>query len=78
MSRQIVAVAYGTSPSIISPEAGLVTTDQVPASHAAGLEVVPWTVNTPEGWQRFISAKAYRYIAILRHRHTPRLARKPV
>jgi glycerophosphoryl diester phosphodiesterase len=41
---------------IVSPEHRLVTTEQVIAAHAKGLQVVPWTANTPEDWDRLIRA----------------------
>ena len=34
----------------------LATAERVPAAHAAGLQVVPWTVNTPEEWERLVDA----------------------
>jgi glycerophosphoryl diester phosphodiesterase len=43
---------------IVSPHDSLVTLDKVMAAHAAGLQVVPWTVNTPEGWDKMIRAGA--------------------
>ena len=42
---------------IISPDYHLVTAAKVAAAHAAGLQVVPWTVNTPEDWDKLIQAK---------------------
>ena len=32
------------------------TPDQVTAAHAAGLQVVPWTANTPADWDKLIAA----------------------
>jgi glycerophosphoryl diester phosphodiesterase len=42
---------------IISPEFHLVTPAKVEAAHAAGLQVVPWTADTPEDWEMLIQAK---------------------
>jgi glycerophosphoryl diester phosphodiesterase len=42
---------------IISPEFHLVTPAKVAAAHAAGLQVVPWTANTPQDWDMLIQAK---------------------
>jgi len=42
---------------IVSPEFHLVTPAKVAAAHAAGLQVVPWTVNTPPDWDKLIEAK---------------------
>jgi glycerophosphoryl diester phosphodiesterase len=36
----------------MSPLYSLVTKERVSWAHAAGLEVVPWTVNKPEDWQK--------------------------
>lgn len=41
---------------IVSPHHLLVTRGQVEAAHQAGLEVVPWTPNTPAHWDRLIGA----------------------
>jgi len=38
------------------PLASLVTPEQVKAAHAAGLQVVPWTANTPQEWERLANA----------------------
>lgn len=42
---------------IISPEFHLVTPAKVAAAHAAGIQVVPWTVDTPEDWDKMIAAR---------------------
>ena len=42
---------------IISPEFHLVTPEKVTAAHAARLQVVAWTANTPTDWDRLIEAK---------------------
>jgi glycerophosphoryl diester phosphodiesterase len=42
---------------IISPEFHLVTPAKVAAAHAAGIQVVPWTANTPADWDKLIEAK---------------------
>jgi len=34
-----------------------VTPEKVAAAHAGGLEVVPWTVNSPADWDKLIAAK---------------------
>ena len=41
---------------IVSPEYHQVTLEKVIAAHAKGLEVVPWTANTPADWDRLIRA----------------------
>jgi glycerophosphoryl diester phosphodiesterase len=52
-----VIAREGGEAEIISPEFHLVTPGQVTAAHAAGLEVVPWTANTPQDWEMLIEAK---------------------
>jgi glycerophosphoryl diester phosphodiesterase len=42
---------------IISPYYKLVTAEKVAAAHAAGIQVVPWTVNDPAEWDRLIDAR---------------------
>jgi glycerophosphoryl diester phosphodiesterase len=42
---------------IVSPELHLVTPAKVAAAHAAGVQVVPWTADTPADWDRLITAK---------------------
>jgi len=41
---------------IVSPEQHLVTPEKVKAAHAKGLQVVPWTSNTPAEWDKLIDA----------------------
>ena len=56
-ARPFVDIAREGEANIISPQFKLVTPEQVKASHMAKLEVVPWTANTPEDWQRLIDAR---------------------
>jgi glycerophosphoryl diester phosphodiesterase len=42
---------------IVSPEFHLVTPEKVEAAHRAGLQVVPWTANTPQDWDQLIRTK---------------------
>jgi glycerophosphoryl diester phosphodiesterase len=55
-ARPFVEIAGEGEAGIISPYYPLVTPEQVRASHAAKLEVVPWTPNTPQDWQKLIDA----------------------
>jgi len=50
-------VAQEFEATIFSPERQLVTPERVAQAHASGLQVVPWTVNKPEEWQRLVDAK---------------------
>jgi len=49
-----------------------VTAHQVHAAHAAGLEVIAWTANTPGEWDRLIEAQVDAIVtddpgALIRH-----------
>lgn len=55
--RDFVTIAKEADAGIISPYYGLVTPEKVSAAHAAGLQVVVWTANTPEIWDKLITAK---------------------
>jgi glycerophosphoryl diester phosphodiesterase len=50
-------VAREFAATIFSPEYHLVTPQKVAKAHAAGMQVVPWTVNKPEDWQRLVDAR---------------------
>lgn len=45
-----------TGAQILSPDQNLVTPENVAQAHKAGAQVAPWTVNTPEGWQKMADA----------------------
>ena len=53
-AKSFVAIAKEAGAGIISPQYRLVTKAEVDAAHQAGLQVVPWTANTPSDWQRLI------------------------
>lgn len=54
--KDFVALAKEAGASIVSPRYNLVTAAQVKAAHAAGLQVIPWTPNSPEEWKRLMEA----------------------
>jgi glycerophosphoryl diester phosphodiesterase len=54
--RPFVDIAREAGAGTIAPAFHLVTPEQVRASHAAQIKVVPWTANTPQHWQRLIEA----------------------
>jgi glycerophosphoryl diester phosphodiesterase len=54
--RDFVSIAREAGASIVSPNHRLVTRAKVEAAHEAGLQVVPWTANTPREWDRLIEA----------------------
>lgn len=41
---------------IVAPQFHLVNVENVAAAHAAGLQVVPWTVNAPRDWDVMVAA----------------------
>ena len=53
--RPFIEIAKEAGASIISPEFLLVSARQVRAAHQAGLQVLPWTPDTPREWARLIS-----------------------
>jgi glycerophosphoryl diester phosphodiesterase len=54
--RDFAEIAREAGAAIVSPEHRLVTAEQVAAAHAAGLNVIPWTANTPGDWDRLAAA----------------------
>jgi glycerophosphoryl diester phosphodiesterase len=57
-ARDFTAVsAAAANAEIVSPDFHLVTPEKVAAAHHAGLQVVPWTANTPADWDKLIAAK---------------------
>ncbi len=54
--RDFVTIAREAQAGIVSPHYGLVTPEKVRPAHAAGLQVVPWTANTPAQWDQLIAA----------------------
>jgi glycerophosphoryl diester phosphodiesterase len=54
--KEFVSVGQKSEANILSPDQGLVTPEKVAAAHAAGLQVAPYTVNDPAGWQKMADA----------------------
>jgi glycerophosphoryl diester phosphodiesterase len=55
-AKSFVDIGKEAGAGIVSPLASLVTPAEVKAAHAAGMEVLPWTVNTPQEWERLTNA----------------------
>jgi glycerophosphoryl diester phosphodiesterase len=55
-AKDFVAIGKEGGAEIVSPAFALVTPEQVKAAHAAGFQVLPWTVNRPEDWVRLVDA----------------------
>jgi len=51
-----VTVARSAGAEIIAPEKGMVTPARVAGAHRAGLQVIPWTANTPQDWDALTAA----------------------
>jgi glycerophosphoryl diester phosphodiesterase len=56
-TRDFPTIAKEAQASIISPYYPLITPEKVEAAHRAGVQVVPWTPNTPSDWDRMIAAR---------------------
>jgi glycerophosphoryl diester phosphodiesterase len=54
--KNFVPIARRAGASIVAPHHALATRRRVEKAHRAGLEVVPWTANTPRQWKRLIAA----------------------
>ena len=54
--KDLTAIAGEAGAGIVSPQFRLVTPQQVRAAHEAGLQVMTWTPNRPEDWDRLIEA----------------------
>jgi glycerophosphoryl diester phosphodiesterase len=72
--KDFVEIAKEAGADILSPEYHLVTPEQVRASHAAGIPVVPWTPDTAPDWDRLIAAGVDAIItddptALIAHSH---------
>ncbi|MFN7919880.1 MAG: glycerophosphodiester phosphodiesterase [Bryobacteraceae bacterium] len=55
--EDLVKMALDAKATILSPHYSLVKLEVVEKAHAAGLQVVPWTPNKPEEWDRMIAAR---------------------
>jgi glycerophosphoryl diester phosphodiesterase len=54
--RKYTSLAEEAGASIVSPHYRSVTSQKVAEAHGAGLQVVAWTANRPEEWDRLIEA----------------------
>jgi glycerophosphoryl diester phosphodiesterase len=55
-ARDFETIAREAGAGIAAPHYRLVTPAKVQAAHEAGLQVVPWTANTEDVWDRLIAA----------------------
>lgn len=56
LPKSFSAIAREAGAEIVSPHHRLVTPERVRQAHEAGVEVIPWTANTPEEWDKLIDA----------------------
>jgi glycerophosphoryl diester phosphodiesterase len=54
--KSFVHIAKISGARILSPDESLVTPAEVAAAHGAGLQVIPYTVNTNDGWKKMADA----------------------
>jgi len=54
--KDFVSIAHKAEATIVMPDFALVTPERVAAAHAAGIQVIPYTVNKPEDWQKMADA----------------------
>jgi glycerophosphoryl diester phosphodiesterase len=54
--RGFVQEARRAESEMVGPYHRLVTTRRVASAHAAGIQVIPWTANTPQAWARLLRA----------------------
>lgn len=55
--RTLVELAREAGSTIVSPHVRTVRAEEVAEAHRAGLQVVPWTANEPESWEKLIAAR---------------------
>ena len=53
--RDFVDIARETGVKMVNPNFNLVTADKVKAAHAAGIRIIPWTVDMPDEWDRLLA-----------------------
>jgi glycerophosphoryl diester phosphodiesterase len=62
--RDFPAIAHDAADAhCVNPHYTLVTAAKVRQAHAAGLQVIPWTVNHPDDWARMVDAGVDAIIA---------------
>ena len=56
IDKDFVSICRKADATIVMPDFSLVTPERVAAAHAAGIQVIPYTVNKPEDWQKMADA----------------------
>jgi len=54
--KSFAHIAAVSGANILSPDESLATVDEVAVAHNAGLQVIPYTSNTVEGWKKLSEA----------------------
>ena len=55
--KDFVSICHKAEATIVMPDFALVTPERVAAAHAAGIQVIPYTVDKPEDWQKMADAR---------------------
>ncbi|HTS77637.1 MAG TPA: glycerophosphodiester phosphodiesterase [Bryobacteraceae bacterium] len=55
-TRDFVSIAREAGAAAVSPHYSQVTPEKVAAAHAAGVEIVAWTANSPADWEKLIAS----------------------
>jgi glycerophosphoryl diester phosphodiesterase len=61
--KDFVSICHKAEATIVMPDFALVTPERVAAAHAAGIQVIPYTVDKPEDWQKMADAHVDGMIA---------------
>jgi glycerophosphoryl diester phosphodiesterase len=56
VDKDFVSICHKADATIVMPDFALVTPERVAAAHAAGIQVIPYTVDKPEDWQKMADA----------------------
>ncbi|HWQ52432.1 MAG TPA: glycerophosphodiester phosphodiesterase family protein [Bryobacteraceae bacterium] len=54
--RSFVDIARETGVRMVNPAFRLITPEKVKEAHAAGIQVIPWTIDNPADWDRVLAA----------------------
>ncbi len=55
--EDFVSIAREAGTRIVAPQHTLVTPDKVEAAHRKGIQIIPWTANSPGNWERLMRAR---------------------
>ncbi len=55
--EDFVSIAREAGTRIVAPQHTLVAGDKVEAAHRKGIQIIPWTANSPGNWERLLRAR---------------------